>query len=461
MFSSSNVVEKEFVTIDLGDKRLDKRLHKICEAFSRNPKAILSHAMNTYHDCKAAYRFFENPRVTAEKILKSHHNAITERITENDEVILEIQDSSTLNFTTHEKTDGLGTIRGKNSILKGLELHIALLTTEAGLPLGIGSIKIWSRKEKRALSKGTLYRKVAWEDKESFKWYRATKEVDQIDFKGKTRIFVADREADFYDLHNSFKKDNRLQAIRLKNNRAIKESEEKIRENVDQKERVGSVEIEIKGRGGPQAREKKSIIIEIKFAEVAMKCQTPLGQEDQLPLTVIQAKEIIGEDKKSNDDPIEWHILTNVGVKTFEDAIRVVNWYTKRWQIEDYFKLFKGAMKIEESRLDSAHKLEKLITLLAIVCYRLFWVSRINRIDSEVAATNFFSKLEIFLIARSSKKTSQELMTVGEMVDGIAGLAGYWGRKSDGPPGALRLWRGWTQLMIMVTAAEICQGVVL
>lgn len=456
---SSAVFAKEFTTIDLGDKRLDKRLIMICEAFSRKPKAILSHAVNAYRECKAAYRFFENSRVTPEKILRSHHDAVTERIAENDEVILEIQDSSDLDFSTHRKTGGLGPIG--NSRQQGLKLHMALLATETGLPLGVGSIKVWAREEKQKMTRGTLWRKVPWEEKESYKWYRATQEVDQIDFKGKTRVLVADREADIYELYKAIRRDGRLQAIRLKNNRAIKESAEKIREHVHKTESAGTKEIEIKGRGGYHSRETRKTTVEIKFAKVEMKCETPSGKGDQIPLSVIQVKEIRKDSEENDDDPIEWYILTNVSVRNYEEALRVINWYAKRWQIEDYFKLLKGAMKIEEARLESAEKLEKLIMILAIVCYRLFWISRINRIASEVAATNFFSKLEIFLIAQSTKKTPQELTTVGEMVNGIAGLAGYWGRKGDGPPGVLRLWRGWMQLITMAAAAELCQGVTL
>jgi len=68
----------QFAKSDFGDKRLDKRFVKISEEFQKNPKAILSHVLLDSHQCKAAYRFFNNPQVSNSRILKSHQDHLEE-----------------------------------------------------------------------------------------------------------------------------------------------------------------------------------------------------------------------------------------------------------------------------------------------------------------------------------------------------------------------------------------------
>ena len=62
----------EFENIDLGDKRLNARSVKLLESFAGNPSNSIPVACNGYHETKAAYRFFDNKRITADKILLPH-----------------------------------------------------------------------------------------------------------------------------------------------------------------------------------------------------------------------------------------------------------------------------------------------------------------------------------------------------------------------------------------------------
>ncbi|GIK56532.1 MAG: transposase [Chloroflexi bacterium] len=57
------------------------------------------------------------------------------------------------------------------------------------------------------------------------------------------------------------------------------------------------------------------------------------------------------------DEPIEWLLLSNAPVKTFADAVQVVQWYGCRWQIEVYHKVIKSGCTVEDCRLKTVDRL--------------------------------------------------------------------------------------------------------
>ena len=55
---------EEFSKIDLQDKRLNKRCEKIASDLEQQPSEPINQASEDWMDTKAAYRFFDNPKVT-------------------------------------------------------------------------------------------------------------------------------------------------------------------------------------------------------------------------------------------------------------------------------------------------------------------------------------------------------------------------------------------------------------
>ena len=89
--------EQEFRQDALGDQRLNKRLKKLAEDLSASPGAPINQASKDWAATKAAYRFFQNDKVTSEKILSAHRTRTWERI-QHEPVVLAIQDTRTLTF---------------------------------------------------------------------------------------------------------------------------------------------------------------------------------------------------------------------------------------------------------------------------------------------------------------------------------------------------------------------------
>ena len=114
--------EQEFKRIALGDQRLNKRLKKLAEDLSAAPEAPINQASKDWAATKAAYRFFQNDKVTSEKILSAHRSRTWERI-QHEPVVLAVQDTSYLNFSSHKQTDGLGPIGDSRSASQGIVTH--------------------------------------------------------------------------------------------------------------------------------------------------------------------------------------------------------------------------------------------------------------------------------------------------------------------------------------------------
>ena len=132
----------EFEKIDLGDKRLNVRIVRLCDTLSEAPESPINQACADWAETKAAYRFFQNDNVDTEQIMSAHREKTAKRASE-DNTVLVIQDTSYIVYTSHSKTKGLGNIsvkQGKNIdkiYSRGLVMHTSMAVTTSGKPLGI------------------------------------------------------------------------------------------------------------------------------------------------------------------------------------------------------------------------------------------------------------------------------------------------------------------------------------
>ena len=98
-------IEEEFVTINLGDRRLDQRAIKIAEVLNLAPGKTIPQAFRSRADIKACYNFYQNERINEEHLLAPHIERTIERIKEFP-VVLCPADTTEIDFTSkksHEK----------------------------------------------------------------------------------------------------------------------------------------------------------------------------------------------------------------------------------------------------------------------------------------------------------------------------------------------------------------------
>ncbi|ENM5923946.1 transposase, partial [Vibrio mimicus] len=76
--------------------------------------------------------------------------------------------------------------------------------------------------------------------------------------------------------------------------------------------------------------------------------------------------------EKDNPDGLCWHLLTSEHITTQKQALTILEWYEKRWLIEDFHKSWKsGGTQVEDLRLQSKGNLERMIVILAFIAVRI------------------------------------------------------------------------------------------
>ena len=82
---------------------------------------------------------------------------------------------------------------------------------------------------------------------------------------------------------------------------------------------------------------------------------------------MVQLREI-AQGVPPGEDPIEWCLWTSLPVTNLEQALEILGIYTKRWWIEDFFRVLKSeGFDLEGSELNSGSALKKLILLSRLV----------------------------------------------------------------------------------------------
>ncbi len=123
----------EVTSINLGDRRLNRRAQRMLEILGNKPTVSIPAACGGWGETRAAYRLFNHPDVTAEAVLAPHVACTEERLREHPRVLC-IQDTTELDYTTKKGIAGLGPLNYETR--RGMYLHPTLAPPER-VPLGL------------------------------------------------------------------------------------------------------------------------------------------------------------------------------------------------------------------------------------------------------------------------------------------------------------------------------------
>ena len=84
--------------MDFVDERLDKRMRLLLEQLGGKPGASLPAACKGWNETLAAYRFFNNEKVTYQKVLSPNRDATRKRMAGH-KAVLCVQDTTEIDFT--------------------------------------------------------------------------------------------------------------------------------------------------------------------------------------------------------------------------------------------------------------------------------------------------------------------------------------------------------------------------
>jgi hypothetical protein len=301
-------------------------------------------------------RFLGNAKVTTERVIESWSEGTTAAA--EGRHILAIQDTSEINFTTTAKRRrGLGEIGHGNG--RGVLLHPMLaVDAENGNCLGLLSGQVWTRKGRRAVSHDLR----DLSDKESQRWIATALAAKPLLAKAAMVTVLGDRESDIFALYASAAEQHFHVIARSMHDRKLAEgiglyAASEAMAIVNQRAVVLPARAQ---------RAERVAVLDLRFGAVKLaRPQTKFLRHlpESLPLTLVDVREAA---PAAGTEPLHWRLLTTHPVTNTEEAWRIVEWYKRRWLIEQFFRVLKTqGFKLEDSQIATAERLLKLVAIAA------------------------------------------------------------------------------------------------
>jgi hypothetical protein len=378
-----------------------------------------------------------------------HCQRTKEQCAQTGEYLL-IEDTTVLDFSTHQKARGFGWVGDEWSL--GLFLHTTLAVRVEAWDLdqcpevsviGIFGQHSWIREHEPRKGKESR-RALLQRPRESERWGRSLQGVESRPEQA-TWIYVADRESDIYEVFALCQQRQIDYVVRAGRKRALQEEDQTVFSKVAEASASGTIHLDLRARSGSAARE---VTLELRSVRVSLRgTWRPGGKLPSLNLNVVEAKEV---GAPAGQEPIHWVLLTSLPCERFVEVRRIVARYARRWLVEEYHKALKTGAHIEHTQLETRERVDALLGILALVAVRLLQSKLLarSRPDDLVKAKDFGPEAVEILNARFGQPKGG--WTNASLLTAVARLGGFLARKRDGDPGWITIWRGWQRLMIMV-----------
>lgn len=451
-----------FGDCDFNDSRLTNRLVGYAASVAQRPDDATPQQSQTWKECKGVYRFMDNKKVSFSEIVRPHCERTRSMATSG--VWLSICDTTEISFRKRRKIDGLRPVG--NGIGQGFYLHSSLLVSDSTDEiLGLAGQELFYRID-AGKHENTANRKKR--ERESEVWGRVVNAIGKP-LPGATIIHVCDREADDYDFYCHLVNNEVGWVVRASRlNRKVykgfegntipnRKNQVALKSIVDSSQVIGEYELEVL----PNKKQKGRIAkLDVRCTTICMPIPiacSPWAKQHGPKFIRMGVIDVREKSAPKSTDPLHWVLYTHENVSTFEDAWRVIGRYEKRPLIEDYHKAAKTGAQIEERLYRTAERQERVVGILSVMAVRLLQMKTIARVKPEKLASEIAPKkwiLAVCAIQREqqspAKKTIYDprTITVRDFFRGLAMLGGFLGRKRDGEPGWITVWRGVKELLL-------------
>jgi hypothetical protein len=471
--------EEQLRALDSGDARRHARYCTLLTQMASNPQGSLPAQCHSSAGIKGAYRAVGYSKVKASHLMASHAAATLTHLAAQAPaggVLLCVQDTTTVNFTTHEALRGQGPIGKNRSLSTGFHAHGTLLLGADGYVYGMLESEFYARdarvmEAKRRAGSNQRNREKA-EDKESARWLRslcrtavlaATRAPDTL------TVNVADREADMYELWLLADELRVLTPqlhllVRSQHNRRLHGQDAFLHDQLAALPALAKWEIELPASKGISSRRRH---VECVWQYVTL--EVPAHQRKYQKYTRTQqlwAIEVREPHPPPGVEALHWIILSTWPVTDAASAREALGWYVQRWQIEVLHRTWKTGCKVEERRVQQPETMQRLMMLDLMVAVQLMSLVKAARLTPGTPADKLLTPSQQECLAAWSARTAppEESLTrntnvaasadasttgahipaarIGECVEKIARLGGYRGNARKRPPGAEVLWRG-------------------
>ena len=437
----------QFGACRLGDKRRTRRLVRYARQMAEKPDASTPRQTESWADCKAAYRMFQQEPVTFEGVTAVHYRRTCNSLRGT---CLVISDTTELDYGYKSPRANLGRLTAEHH--RGFFLHSALVVdADEGHILGMGAQELFTRStHKKARVHRVNCRK---RPSEAEVWGRVMDRVQPADPYVKL-IHVCDRGADNFDVfaHLHVKGDSWvIRAAQL--TRKVRQNNgevAKLRDVLQAAPAIGSYQVYVAANGKQKARWAS---VEVRVASVTLlrprEGSTAFVMDRDIREIDTKVVEVRETHPPKGSQPIRWVLYTRESVSDFPAAERVIEYYEWRSLVEEYHKCMKTGLRVEERQYESADRLEPVIGVICVQAVRLLQLKQVSRTAPNTPARRLVPP-EWLVVLRKILRRPRPTQTVRDFVRALASLGGFLGRKSDGEPGWQTIWHGLDTLILAI-----------
>ena len=446
-------VSDELSTLSLGDVRREDRLKQVIERMADNPTGSIPQVFSDTSDVIAAYRLLSNAAFEPEAVYDALCESTVSRVREESALILVAHDTTSLDYTKHSATEGLGPIGGGNdgTAGQGIFVHSSMAVTSDGLPLGLLNVRTWTRDPEQVGLRHSRHERPITE-KESHRWLEGLAAASRCLPQDREVLHIADREADIFELFAAPRPQQAHLLIRATRERCLSDGAGNLWDVMAAMPQAGTYTITVRQYPDHKPREAR---LAVRYRAVTLKPPAKALRHnpdlEEITMTAIWVTEL---DPPKAREPIDWQLLTDLTVADLAAARELVSHYTRRWLIERFHYTLKSGCGTEDSQLRTAERLQRLLALYCVVAWRLLWMTYVARGRGDHPCTTAFADVEWQVMYRyhhGKQPLPDQPPPLRDVVLWMAQLGGFLARKGDGDPGVKVLWRGLIRLQDIVT----------
>ncbi len=446
--------EQQFGECDFGDVRRTNRLVQVAAQAAARPDGSTPDQTESWGNCKAVYRLMDCDDVSYAKIIGPHCEQ-TRRSCPAGSVQLILCDTTDIDFGRF--VPGLGRI-GKEKGSRGFYLHSGLMRDAAtGEIRGLAGQELFYRRPK---SRHKVHKNTKRLDpgRESVVWGKL---IDQIGSPtpGVRWIHVCDRGADDYEVYLRAHVNDCgwvIRAARLNRNvQKVTGDDTTLEKLLADVPGNKGLQVSVPRQGNRPARAAE---VELRYFPFLMSPPSRTNQwirehapSEPLWMWCVQLSET---NPPAGAEALDWVLITSEPVTNTAQALAVIEHYKKRWGVEEYHKALKTGCHVEERYYQTSARLERVTGLHAILALRLLQMRELAQQQPDLPAVDVAPNEWVETLAQIRKQPSTG-MTIHQFVRCLAGLGGHLGRKRDGQPGWITLWRGVEKLLLILRGRDL------
>jgi len=421
----------------------------IGKAWLETPGACLPVLLPRVADQQVAFCLLLNEAITMDDIMTTHYKTTVERC-RSQQVVLAVQDTTTLNYetmVTMPELDNLMVSKGTRRLLP----HCVVAVTPGGQPLGLYDMDVSFRQDPAHNSR---------------RWVRMLDRSADLakDSPSSRVVTICDREGDFWELlTRAHTLDTELLVRTSKGaKRRVKTSAEEsvcLWQHMINQPTLGTINIAAPRRGKPHRRAGRIATLTLRCVAVDLLPPHAAKGDQPLRAIVVEARE---DSPPPKHQALHWMLVSTTKQRPGRDlALETVQFYEQRWSIEHFFHALKVGSRQQDRCIDQAENIVEYLTFDAITAIRVWELSRLAHEHPKEPAHLHESRMALTVSCSVARRRQlkvppgpPEAMTMTDFVVLVAGFAGFHPSKRQPLPGTQKLWEGVVKLNHYVFAYE-------